>query len=63
LERQPGPSDRSRAHTSDWRQLKFASVTCGTAVIVFCIIGVIGIDMLRKVDLREHGAAKSRRGL
>jgi xanthine/uracil permease len=24
-------------------------------VIVFCIIAVMGIDMLRKVDLREHG--------
>ena len=32
-----------------------ASVVGGTAVIVFCIIGAIGIDMLRKVDLREHG--------
>jgi uracil-xanthine permease len=32
-----------------------AAVVGGTAVIVFCIIGVIGIDMLRKVDLREHG--------
>jgi xanthine/uracil permease len=32
-----------------------ASVVGGTAVIVFCIIGGIGIDMLRKVDLCEHG--------
>jgi uracil-xanthine permease len=31
------------------------SVVGGTAVIVFCIIAVMGIDMLRKVDLREHG--------
>lgn len=28
----------------------------GTAVIVFAIIGVIGIDLLRRTDLREHGA-------
>lgn len=27
----------------------------GTAVIVFAIIGVIGIDLLRRVDLRDHG--------
>lgn len=32
-----------------------AAVVGGTAVIVFSIIGVMGIDMLRKVDLREHG--------
>lgn len=32
-----------------------ASVVGGTAVIVFAIIGVMGIDMLRRVDLREHG--------
>lgn len=31
-------------------------VVGGTAVIVFSIIGVIGIDMLRRIDLREHGA-------
>ena len=31
------------------------SVVGGTAVIVFCIIAAMGIDMLRKVDLREHG--------
>lgn len=31
------------------------AVVAGTAVIVFCIIAVIAIDMLRKVDLREHG--------
>jgi uracil-xanthine permease len=30
-------------------------VVGGTAIIVFCIIAVMGIDMLRKVDLREHG--------
>ncbi|NSY40922.1 uracil-xanthine permease family protein [Leisingera sp. ANG59] len=30
-------------------------VVGGTAVIVFAIIGVIGIDMLRRVDLRDHG--------
>ena len=28
----------------------------GTAVVVFAIIGVIGIDLLRRTDLREHGA-------
>lgn len=28
----------------------------GTAVIVFSIIGVIGIHMLSRVDLRDHGA-------
>lgn len=32
-----------------------AAVVGGTAIIVFSIIGVMGIDMLRKVDLREHG--------
>ena len=31
------------------------SVVGGTAVIVFCIIAAMGIDMLRKVDLGEHG--------
>lgn len=31
------------------------AVVAGTAVIVFCVITAIGIDMLRKVDLREHG--------
>ena len=31
------------------------SVVAGTALIVFCIIAVIGIDLLRKVDMREHG--------
>ena len=31
-----------------------AYVIGATAVIVFAIIGVIGIDMLRKVDLRNH---------
>lgn len=30
-------------------------VVGGTAVIVFSIIGVIGIDLLRRVDLRNHG--------
>ena len=30
-------------------------VVGGTAVIVFAIIGVIGINLLRHVDLREHG--------
>jgi xanthine/uracil permease len=30
-------------------------VVGGTALIVFCIIAVMGIDVLRKVDLREHG--------
>ena len=30
-------------------------VVGGTAVIVFAIIGVIGIDLLRRVDLRDHG--------
>jgi uracil-xanthine permease len=30
-------------------------VVGGTAVIVFSVIGVIGIDLLRRVDLREHG--------
>ncbi|RVI70261.1 solute carrier family 23 protein, partial [Sinorhizobium meliloti] len=30
-------------------------VVGGTAVIVFSIIGVIGIDLLRRVDLRERG--------
>ena len=31
------------------------SVVGGTAIIVFCIIASMGVDMLRKVDLREHG--------
>lgn len=31
------------------------AVVAGTAVIVFCIIAVIAIDMLSKVNLREHG--------
>lgn len=31
-------------------------VVGGTAVIVFAIIGVIGIDLIRRTDLREHGA-------
>lgn len=31
------------------------AVVAGTAVIVFCVITAIGIDMLRKVDLRQHG--------
>lgn len=31
------------------------AVVGGTAVIVFSIIGVIGIDLLRRADLREHG--------
>ena len=30
-------------------------VVGGTAIIVFCIIAVMGIDMLRKTDLSEHG--------
>lgn len=32
------------------------AVVGGTAVIVFSIIGVIGIDLMRRADLREHGA-------
>ena len=31
-----------------------APVVGGTAMIVFAIIGTMGVDMLRKVDLREH---------
>jgi len=31
-----------------------APVVGGTAMIVFAIIGTMGIDMLRQVDLREH---------
>lgn len=31
------------------------AVVGGTAVVVFSIIGVIGIDLLRRVDLRGHG--------
>lgn len=30
------------------------AVVGGTGLIVFCIVGTMGIDMLRKVDLREH---------
>ena len=30
-------------------------VVGGTAIIVFCVIAVMGIDMLRKTDLGEHG--------
>jgi uracil-xanthine permease len=30
-------------------------VVGGTAVIVFCVIAAMGIDMLRKVDVGEHG--------
>jgi uracil-xanthine permease len=30
-------------------------VVGGTAIIVFCVIAVMGIDMLRKVDLGDHG--------
>lgn len=32
-----------------------APVIAGTAAVVFTIIGVMGIEMLRKVDLGEHG--------
>lgn len=32
-----------------------APVVGGTALIVFAIIGVMGINLLRTVDLREHG--------
>jgi xanthine/uracil permease len=32
-----------------------AAVVGGTAMVVFAIIGTMGIDMLRRVDLREHG--------
>jgi uracil-xanthine permease len=32
-----------------------ASVVGGTAMIVFAVIGTMGIDMLRSVDLRERG--------
>jgi uracil-xanthine permease len=31
------------------------AVVGGTAIIVFCVIAAMGIDMLRKVDLGEHG--------
>jgi len=31
------------------------AVVGGTAMIVFAIIGTMGVDMLRRVDLREHG--------
>ncbi|HEY8710647.1 MAG TPA: solute carrier family 23 protein [Burkholderiaceae bacterium] len=31
-----------------------AAVVGGTAMIVFAIIGTMGIDMLRRVDLRRH---------
>ncbi len=30
-------------------------VVGGTAIIVFCIIAVMGIDMLRNVDMSDHG--------
>ncbi len=30
-------------------------VVGGTAIIVFCVIAAMGIDMLRKTDLGEHG--------
>ena len=30
-------------------------VVGGTAIIVFCVIAVMGIDILRKTDLGEHG--------
>ena len=30
-------------------------VVGGTAIIVFCVIAAMGIDILRKVDLGEHG--------
>jgi xanthine/uracil permease len=30
-------------------------VVGGTAIIVFCVIAVMGVDMLRKTDLSEHG--------
>jgi xanthine/uracil permease len=30
-------------------------VVGGTAIIVFCVIAVMGIDMLRKTDLGDHG--------
>lgn len=32
------------------------AVVGGTAVIVFAIIGVIGVNLLSRADLREHGA-------
>jgi uracil-xanthine permease len=31
------------------------AVVGGTAIIVFCVIATMGIDMLRKVDLSAHG--------
>ena len=31
------------------------AVVGGTSLIVFAIVGTMGIDMLRKVDLRHHG--------
>lgn len=31
------------------------AVVGGTSLIVFAIVGTMGIDMLRKVDLRDHG--------
>jgi uracil-xanthine permease len=31
------------------------AVVGGTSLIVFAIVGTMGIDMLRKVDLRQHG--------
>ncbi|WP_265923290.1 uracil-xanthine permease family protein [Cupriavidus nantongensis] len=30
------------------------AVVGGTGLVVFCIVGTMGIDMLRKVDLRDH---------
>jgi uracil-xanthine permease len=30
-------------------------VVGGTAIIVFCVIAAMGVDMLRKTDLSEHG--------
>jgi len=30
-------------------------VVGGTAIIVFCVIAAMGVDILRKVDLGEHG--------
>ncbi|MFL9811973.1 uracil-xanthine permease [Stutzerimonas sp. VN223-3] len=31
------------------------AVVGGTSLVVFAIVGTMGIDMLRKVDLRDHG--------
>ncbi|XOT98302.1 solute carrier family 23 protein, partial [Alcaligenes pakistanensis] len=33
-----------------------ASVIGATGLVVFAIVGTMGIDMLRKVDLRSHSA-------